>query len=69
MSYESGIASASDAALAFFRAYEAHDIDTMLSLCTSTAQLRHVPMERLETGSVRWDLKAPKPVHCAWSKR
>ena len=45
--------SAADAAQAFFKAYGAHDIDAMLSLCSSSAQLRHVPMGRLETGDIR----------------
>jgi ketosteroid isomerase-like protein len=35
---------------AFFAAYGAHDIDRMLSLCSTTAQLRHVPMGPFETG-------------------
>jgi ketosteroid isomerase-like protein len=52
MNYESRIIGASNTAQAFFRAYEAHDIDAMLSLCTSTAQLRHIPMGHLETGNV-----------------
>lgn len=43
---------AADTARAFFNAYEKHDIDGMLSLCTSTAQLRHVPMGRFETGNI-----------------
>ena len=36
----------------FFAAYDAHDVDAMLRLCSDTAQLRHVPMGRLETGDV-----------------
>ena len=44
--------SAADAAQSFFAAYDAHDIDAMLSLCSSTAQLRHVPMGRFETGNI-----------------
>ena len=47
----------SDSALAtahaFFRAYESHDVEAMLRLCTDDAQLRHVPMGPLETGLVR----------------
>ena len=46
------IRSAADAAQSFFTAYDAHDIDSMLSLCSSTAQLRHVPMGRFETGDI-----------------
>jgi len=36
----------------FFDAYNAHNVERMLSLCTRDAQLRHVPMGRLETGSI-----------------
>lgn len=47
-----GISSAVDAARVFFEFYQAHDVDGMLSLCSSTAQLRHVPMGRFETGDI-----------------
>ena len=46
------VTSAEQAARAFFGAYEAHDIDAMLRLCSASAQLRHVPMGRLETGNI-----------------
>ena len=52
MNDSSMFASATDAAQAFFQAYDAHDIDRMLSLCTSPAQLRHVPMGPFETGNI-----------------
>ena len=43
---------AADTARTFFTFYGAHDIDAMLSLCSRTAQLRHVPMGRLDTGDI-----------------
>ena len=46
------VTGAEQAARAFFGAYEAHDIDAMLRLCSASAQLRHVPMGRLETGNI-----------------
>ena len=52
MNDSSTLASAADAAQAFFKAYDAHDIDRMLSLCTPAAQLRHVPMGPFETGNI-----------------
>lgn len=52
MSNAFAFTSAADTAQAFFQAYDVHDIDWMLSLCTSTAQLRHVPMGRFETGNI-----------------
>jgi len=44
---------ANSAAQAFFAAYDAHDVDRMLSLCSADAQLRHVPMGGFETGAVQ----------------
>ena len=41
------------AAQAFFAAYDAHNVEGMLNLCSSTARLRHVPMGPFETGPVR----------------
>jgi hypothetical protein len=37
-------------AQAFFKAYDGHDVDAMLRLCSDTAQLRHVAMGPFETG-------------------
>lgn len=41
-----------DATQAFFKAYDTHDVNRMLSLCSTSAQLRHVPMGRFETGNI-----------------
>lgn len=43
---------AMSAAQAFFAAYNAHDIDRMLALCSNIAQIRYVPMGPVGTGSV-----------------
>ena len=40
-------------ARAFFDAYNAHDLERMLSLCADTAQLRYVPMGPLGSGPIR----------------
>jgi ketosteroid isomerase-like protein len=45
--------SALTATQAFFAAYNAHDVDRMLSLCSNIAQIRYVPMGPLGTGSVQ----------------
>ncbi len=45
--------SAMSAAQAFFAAYNAHDVDRMIALCSPTAQIRYVPMGPLGTGSVQ----------------
>ena len=52
MNNASGLTSAVSTTHAFFQAYDMHDIDGMLRLCTAAAQLRHVPMGRLETGDI-----------------
>lgn len=37
---------------AFFEAYNDHDVDAMLHLCSYNAQLRHIPMGQFETGNI-----------------
>lgn len=37
---------------AFFAAFDAHDIDGMLALCSDGATLRHIPMSSNEAGSM-----------------
>jgi ketosteroid isomerase-like protein len=44
--------SAARVARAFFAAYDAHDIDGMLGLCSEDGTLRHVSMGSHETGSI-----------------
>lgn len=44
--------SAEPVARAFFAAYDTHDIEAMLGLCSADATLRHVPMGSFETGSI-----------------
>lgn len=45
--------SAMTAAQAFFAAYDAHNVDRMLSLCSSIAQIRYVPLGPVGTGSAQ----------------
>jgi ketosteroid isomerase-like protein len=47
-----GPAGAERVAADYFAAYDAHDIEAMLDLCSDDATLRHVPMGWYETGSI-----------------
>jgi hypothetical protein len=42
-----------DVVRSFFRAYNAHEVDRMLSLCSDDAQIRYVPMGMLGQGPAR----------------
>jgi hypothetical protein len=42
-----------DLASSFFSAYDAHDVDAMVAMCSEDAQLRYVPMGTPGEGNAR----------------